>query len=248
MGANCCVAARDKTLPERISHEISTYRNIRHSPSWSFRWDNRTHIEDIMENRAQFTHHNSANATSEAKSTADTETDGFSDNDESPPKAFQPAKWRKTIRAGGSENKFVDGGQPTGSNLLSEGKRSMESSFLPSASDVKLSVSIPASSPPAFKMDDPSSSAVGFTPFETTSRKAQRSPGFQLCRQISDSRIPSLKSLNESSSPEVGRHSFVMSNDLSAGGSHGGSSDGWSMRTFSELVASSQRERWSLRQ
>lgn len=28
-------------------------------------------------------------------------------------------------------------------------------------------------------------------------------------------------------------------------GSQGGSSDGWSMRTFSELVASSQRERWS---
>ncbi|GFS46461.1 RING/U-box superfamily protein [Actinidia rufa] len=28
-------------------------------------------------------------------------------------------------------------------------------------------------------------------------------------------------------------------------GSHGGSSDGWSMRTFSELVASSQRERCS---
>lgn len=44
-----------------------------------------------------------------------------------------------------------------------------------------------------------------------------------------------------------GRSPFVLStcsNDLTAG-SCGGSSDGWSMRTFSELVASSQRERWS---
>ncbi|XP_010254719.1 PREDICTED: uncharacterized protein LOC104595615 isoform X2 [Nelumbo nucifera] len=36
----------------------------------------------------------------------------------------------------------------------------------------------------------------------------------------------------------------LFSNDLTMG-SYGGSSDGWSMRTFSELVASSQRERWS---
>lgn len=79
----------------------------------------------------------------------------------------------------------------------------------------------------------------------TSSRKALRSPGYQLCRQISDSRIPSLKSFNDFSSPELGRHSFVLSNELSAGESHGGSSDGWSLRTFSELVASSQRERWS---
>lgn len=65
-------------------------------------------------------------------------------------------------------------------------------------------------------------------------------------RQISDSRILGLKSPNNYSLSE-GRSSFVLStcsHDL-AMGSHGGSSDGWSMRTFSELVASSQRERWS---
>ena len=37
---------------------------------------------------------------------------------------------------------------------------------------------------------------------------------------------------------------FTCSNDLAVG-SHVGCSHGWSMRTFSELVASSQRERWS---
>lgn len=83
-------------------------------------------------------------------------------------------------------------------------------------------------------------------PNSTPSRRARRSPGHQLLRQVSDSRILGLKSPNTNSISE-GRPSFVLStcsNDL-ATGSHGGSSDGWSMRTFSELVASSQRERWS---
>lgn len=76
----------------------------------------------------------------------------------------------------------------------------------------------------------------------TPSRQARRSPGHQLFRQISDSRILGLKSPNSNPVSE-GRPSFVLStfsNDLA-----GGSSDGWSLRTFSELVASSQRERWS---
>lgn len=83
-------------------------------------------------------------------------------------------------------------------------------------------------------------------PNSTPSRRARHSPGHRLLRQISDSRILGLKSPNNYSLSE-GRSSFVLStcsHDL-AMGSHGGSSDGWSMRTFSELVASSQRGRWS---
>ncbi|TQD72058.1 hypothetical protein C1H46_042416 [Malus baccata] len=83
-------------------------------------------------------------------------------------------------------------------------------------------------------------------PNSTPSRRARRSPGHQLLRQVSDSRIWGLKSPNKNSISE-GRQSFVLStcsNDL-ATGSLGGSSNGWSMRTFSELVAYSQRERWS---
>ena len=111
-------------------------------------------------------------------------------------------------------------------------------SSIPSSSSLK--AAYPSSSRSCSLHSDPSSS-----------RKARRSPGYQLSRQVSDSRIPSLKSLNESRncSPDS-RQSFVLSvcsNGLSAGGSHGGSSDGWSMRTFTELVAaSSQREQWSL--
>ena len=83
-------------------------------------------------------------------------------------------------------------------------------------------------------------------PCSTPSRQARRSPGHRLLRQISDSRILGLKSPNNYSLSE-GRSSYVLStcsHDLTMG-SHGGSSDGWSMRTFSELVATSQRGRWS---
>ncbi|KAJ6800033.1 uncharacterized protein M6B38_205490 [Iris pallida] len=69
MGANCCVAARGKPSPQRISCDVPNYRNVRHSPSWSFRWDNRTHIEDIMDNPSRFSLQNSANVSSEIKST-----------------------------------------------------------------------------------------------------------------------------------------------------------------------------------
>ncbi|KAH1212018.1 hypothetical protein GmHk_14G040316 [Glycine max] len=82
-------------------------------------------------------------------------------------------------------------------------------------------------------------------PSSTPTRWAHRSPAHPLLRQISDSRIMDLK-LPDNSISE-GRPSFVLStcsNEMTAG-SICGSSDGWSMRTFSELVASSQRERWS---
>ncbi|ONK81246.1 uncharacterized protein A4U43_C01F26940 [Asparagus officinalis] len=234
MGANCCVAARDKPLPDRISRELSSYRNVRNSPSWSFRWDNRTHIEDIMDNPSRFSQHNSGNISSESKSGADIETEGLSDGG-SPSFRLQTPKLRKKLGSAGS-SKSAAAGQLTRSNFSAEEKGTIKSSTVSSSSDVRLSLSIPSTpSSSSFKVSDPSPS----------SRKARRSPGYPLSRQVSDSRIPSLKSLNESSncSPE-GRPSFV----LSTGGSHGGSSDGWSMRTFTELVAaSSQRDpRWSL--
>lgn len=82
-------------------------------------------------------------------------------------------------------------------------------------------------------------------PNSTPTRWAHRSPGHPLLRQISDNQIMGLKSPENSISE--GRLSFVLStcsNEI-APGSQCGSSDGWSMRTFSELVASSQRGRWS---
>lgn len=123
-------------------------------------------------------------------------------------------------------------------------KNSQESPGIADSSALNLSLSMPTT----FSTPRTESCAPSYPPFpnSTPSRRARRSPGHQLLRQVSDSRILGLKSPNNNSISE-GRQSFVLStcsNDL-ATGSQGGSSDGWSMRTFSELVASSQRERWS---
>lgn len=43
MGSACCVAARDRTITNRSSSEV-LQRNVRYSPSWSCRWDNRGRV------------------------------------------------------------------------------------------------------------------------------------------------------------------------------------------------------------
>lgn len=43
MGSACCVAARDKTIPQRAGGE-TLHRNAIPSPSWSFRWDSRGRV------------------------------------------------------------------------------------------------------------------------------------------------------------------------------------------------------------
>ncbi|XP_072999185.1 uncharacterized protein [Typha latifolia] len=250
MGASCCVAARDKPLPTQF--EVSTYRNVRHSPSWSFRWDNRTHIEDIMDNRAHFSQHSSVSVGSEIRSGAATETEGLSDEG-SPSGASLMVQWHKSHSKTATFGNFKAGAPSRDLSMKSSSSPEVKDctrslGMGSSASDLKPPISFPSTPSSSGFRADPSSSRSRSLPSDPASlRKARRSPGYQLTRQISDSRIPSLKSLNENSSPE-GRQSFVLSacsNDLSAGGSYGGSSDGWSMRTFSELVASSQRERWS---
>uniref|UniRef100_A0A0E0C095 RING-type domain-containing protein n=1 Tax=Oryza meridionalis TaxID=40149 RepID=A0A0E0C095_9ORYZ len=245
-------AAKERPQPCVTPIEVSAFRNVRHSPSWSFRWDNRTHIEDIMEMPTLFSNHSSGSIRPETKSGSIAPTDGFS-NGGSPSDMFNKLKCHKSDRKRESSKIARSDlrGRSTTSNSSPEAKLSRKSLDTVSvASDSKMSISVP-STPPAISRADPSSSSRGHSlPTDADSmRKARRSPGYQLYRQVSDSKIPSLRSLNEGASPE-GRPSSSMlsvcSNDLSAVGSHGESSDGWSMRTFSEMVASSQRERWSV--
>lgn len=122
------------------------------------------------------------------------------------------------------------------------------SSKLAIASDSKLINSMALIPFSSASRADLSSSLSGSLPSDSTiTRKVCQSPCRELSQQISDSRIAPLQSVDESSSAGA-RPSFVLSscsNDFSTGGSHGGSSDAWSMRTFLELVASSNKERWS---
>ncbi|KAF8410558.1 hypothetical protein HHK36_003089 [Tetracentron sinense] len=133
------------------------------------------------------------------------------------------------------------------SNLSTEVKDLAESTEVADPSAYELSSPVPSTlSLSTSKLDPLLSHSHPLLDESTPSRRARHSPGHQLLRQVSSSRFPGLKSPNNNSVSE-GRPSFVLSlcsNDLTIG-SQGGSSDGWSMRTFSELVASSQRERWS---
>lgn len=43
MGAACCVAVKEKTITNGSNSEI-LHRNIRCSPTWSFRWDHRGRV------------------------------------------------------------------------------------------------------------------------------------------------------------------------------------------------------------
>ncbi|XVE56094.1 hypothetical protein DITRI_Ditri03aG0209700 [Diplodiscus trichospermus] len=248
MGSACCTAARDTILPNRAGRE-TLHRNVTCSPSWSFRWDNRRRVAgEIEETSYQVSSGASRNVSMEIKGTLGSDRGNLSD--QGSPLGIEnygtPTSQKSPVHEEMGGNMMTPCSDISrASNYSAEVKNLAESPDIVDSSVPKLSFSIPSSfSPPI--ADTMSSRAHLLPPNSTPSRLARHSPGHQLLRQVSDSRILGLKSPNTYSMSE-GRSSFVLSmcsNDLTAG-SHGGSSDGWSMRTFSELVASSQRERWS---
>ncbi|XP_057975767.1 uncharacterized protein LOC131163079 [Malania oleifera] len=244
MGSACCVAAKDRTLSNRTGGE-TLHRNVIYSPSWSFRWDNQGRvIGEIEDPSYQLSHGISRHVSMEMKGES-----GCNNSDGGSPLEIlgTPASQRSLAR----EEMVMNAATPPSdlsmaNNHSAEVKSSTESPEITGSCARKLSFSVPSTSSFSTPTDPLSVQTVAIHGCSTPSRRARRSPGHQLLRQVSDSRILGLKSPNNNSISE-GRPSFVLStcsNDLNTG-SHGGSSDGWSMRTFSELVASSQRERWS---
>lgn len=256
MGSACCVAARDGALPNRTRVETS-HRNVICSPSWSFMRDNHRRVAgEVEESPYQVSRGVNRNLGREMKGPFDSERGNHSDGG-SHEIVGTPSSLKSPIHEemGASlmtmpsdisvASNYSADVKSMASNYSVEVKNLAESPNIADISTQKLSFSIP--SPFSTPIADPlSTHAHPLPPNSTPSRQARRSPGHRLLRQVSDSRILGLKSPNNYCVSE-GRSSFVLSacsNDLTAG-SYGGSSDGWSMRTFSELVASSQRERWS---
>ncbi|KAE8725618.1 60S ribosomal protein L44 [Hibiscus syriacus] len=242
MGAACCVAARDKTIVNGSGSEV-LHRNIRYSPTWSFRWDNRGRVAGEDTSLSWFSDAVSRNDGSEIKyESACASEDGIlSDN-------FQSRTWQKSpiSEATSGHVRTPASDQPISRNILinvnSElAKESAESPAASYPSPSKLSLSLSSVSSTA---TSPISSQSHVHPTSSTITKwPLKSPGHHLLRQVSDNRILGLKSPNRYT---VGEERLVMpswSNE-SNGGSCGGSSDGWSMHAFCELPAS-RRERWS---
>ncbi|KAH7575027.1 hypothetical protein ACOSP7_005587 [Xanthoceras sorbifolium] len=244
MGSACCVAARDKNIINGSGNDI-LHRNIRYSPSWSFRWDHRGRVageetsvtwfsDGIRQNDGSENKFGSANASEEG----------------SPLDSFPRRTWQKSPVSEGNTAGNVR--TPTSDQSISrnvsmemspeQGKESTESPAISYPSPAKLSLSLPSTSS---MVTSPLSSQSHLHPTSSTTPKWSRhSPGHPLLRQVSDSRIPGLKSLNGYSVREERPVVPLWGNELN-GSSCGASSDGWSMHAFSELMATSHKERWS---
>ncbi|CAL5418341.1 unnamed protein product [Camellia sinensis] len=261
MGSVCCVARKDRTLTNGTSGEI-LHRNAIYSPSWSFRWDNRRRVAGEIENISYAPSHGiSTNSSMEIKGELIFDRGNLSGRGSPLGNFGTPTSQKSPVHEGLvattiTSSEFLNGKRNVGwsnqeitlaGNDNTKVQSSTESPEIIDSSAPKISLSVPSSSSLSTSAANHLSSQAHSLPSNSTqSRRAHQSPGHQLLRQVSDSRIVGLKSPNSNLVSEGGP-SFVpsnCSNDLMLG-SQGASSDGWSMRTFSELVASSQRERWS---
>ncbi|KAL3515137.1 hypothetical protein ACH5RR_022039 [Cinchona calisaya] len=243
MGSACCVAAKDKTVTNGSTSEVM-HRNIRHSPSWSFRWDNRVRVagEDTsinwMSNGAS--RYNSL----DIKSGPIIET-ACASEEGSPLDSFRSLVWQKSpvseVNNGVLRLPTSDPLTSTNSTEVNESTTSPPAVSFPSP--VKLSPSAPSVSSLSTSPLSPQSHPLPAS--STPSRWPRRSPGHQLLRQVSDSLIPAIKSPTLSVSEEAS--SFVLPgwSYESTRGSLGGSSDSWSTPTFTDIMTTSRRERWS---
>lgn len=247
MGSVCCVARKDRTLTNGTSGEI-LHRNAIYSPSWSFRWDNRRRVAGEIENISYAPSHGiSTNSSMEIKGELIFDRGNLSGRGSPLGNFGTPTSQKSPVHEGLGATTITSSEISLAGNDNTKVQSSTESPEIIDSSAPKISLSVPSSSSFSTSAANHLSSQARSLPSNSTqSRRAHQSPGHQLLRQASDSRIVGLKSPNSNLVSEGGP-SFVpsnCSNDLMLG-SQGASSDGWSMRTFSELVASSQRERWS---
>ncbi|KAL6849907.1 hypothetical protein ACP4OV_020534 [Aristida adscensionis] len=255
MGANCCTAAKERSQPCLPPVDVSAYR-IRNSQSWSFRWDNRTHIEDIMENNTVLSNQSSGNIQPALKSSSIAPTEGHASED-SLSGVFRRVKWQKSDSKKKMEASKLSKVDPQ-ADLSNSKNPSLETNScrsldnVPVTTDMKASISLPSTPPIVFaskaeSADSSSSMSHSISLDPNSMRKAERSPGHQLCRKISDGNTSSLKTFSGNSYAERSPSSSmpsICSNDLFSGISHGESSDAWSTCT-PELAAKSQ-SRWSV--
>ncbi|XP_076923729.1 uncharacterized protein LOC143585949 [Bidens hawaiensis] len=237
MGSACCVAARDRTITNGSNGDIMP-RNIRYSPSWSVRWENRRRVAG---EEASINWYSDGAVTNDRLDNKSQTTVGtaYASEEGSPLESFRNLTWQKSSP---SEGFAVPQSDQSGSQITSEVKGSTEGQLTSEQSPTMMMSSTHSVS--SYSPSPLSSSQLHFLP---PSRWHGRSPGPHFMRQVSDSRIP-MKSPNLSISEEGGSPLMLpgWSNESNLG-SHGGSSDSWSVPAFNELMAAShsRRERWS---
>ncbi|KAE9617200.1 putative transcription factor C2H2 family [Lupinus albus] len=241
MGAACCVAAKDKTVRGGSTREI-LHRNVRCSPTWSFRWDHPGRVAGEDASITWFSDGISRNDGSENKNES-----SYVSEDGSPLQSDQRNRCKKYPISEGSVGHVINStsDQSISTNVSMdvnvEQVKGLEESSTISCPSTKPSSSLPSTSLSASPLPSQSHLAPSSS---TPSRWSYHSPGDQLLRQVSDSQVPGFKSRNSfhvtverpvlpSWSNESGMHSCVVS------------SDGWSVPGSSELMGTSHKERWS---
>ena len=96
MGAACCVAAGDKTIVNGSGSEV-LHRNVRYSPTWSFRWDNRGRVAGEDTSISWFSDAVSRNDGSEIKYES-----ACASEDGDPSGSFQSRMWQKSPTSEGT--------------------------------------------------------------------------------------------------------------------------------------------------
>ncbi|XP_044509113.1 uncharacterized protein LOC123228001 [Mangifera indica] len=244
MGSACCVASRDKCITSGVGGVGSEllHRNVRHSPTWSFRWDNRGRVAGEETSVTWLSDGISRNDVADIKYESAYASEEGSPLDSFPRHILQKCPVPEGSNAGNVRTPNSD--QSISRNVsmdasLEQIKESSESAAVSYPSPLKLSFSVPSTSS---LLASPLPSQNHLCPTSSTTTKWPRhSPGHRLLRQVSDSWISGSKSLNGYS---VGEERPVVpswSNE-STEGSCAGSFDGWSMPAFSEITATSHKD------
>ncbi|KAK1414440.1 hypothetical protein QVD17_30184 [Tagetes erecta] len=238
MGSACCVAARDRTITNGSSRS-GMPRTIRYSPSWSVSWDNRRRVagEEASINWVSDDYGTNDRLDDKSQTTAGT---AYASEEGSPLESIRNLTWQKSSP---SEGSMVPQSDQSTSQNTSEVKGSSETQLTLEPSPMMMSSSTHSVS--SFSSSHLSSPQTHFLP--TSSKCQNHSPGHHMRRQVSDSRIPAMKSPSLSISEESSSIMLSGWSNESTHGSHVGSSDGWSVHAFNELMATSHRhkERWS---
>ncbi|GAA0155062.1 chaperone [Lithospermum erythrorhizon] len=239
IGSVCCVAAKDRALSSGPATDVLS-RNIRHSPSWSFQWENRGRVvgeETSFDWRSQGVRNDD---TVDAKFLSALEAT-YASGESSSLSSFRSVRWQKSP---GSQEIGEPSRLPSSDPSDSKFHKEAEVSLSPTISHMSRPKHSPSAPSVASLSTSPLSSKGHPLPTGSTPRWPRLSPRHGLLRPVSESRIPGFRSPTFSISEEASSVALPCWSNESTGGSNVGSSASWSTPTFPDTV-SSRRERWS---
>ncbi|KAK4747780.1 hypothetical protein SAY87_014366 [Trapa incisa] len=181
MGSVCCVSAREKTIPSAPSSQYF-HRNNRHSPTWSFRWENRGRVAGEEDSMGQLPNEISCGSGSDSKCEIICASEDRSSLDHD---NFPRQTWTKSPL---SEGNFGHAGYPPSAQPMSrnismdanlEQVDVKESPLISPSSPVELSFS--SLCPTSSITESPLSSQVDMQPSSSsTSMCMEKSPKWQV--------------------------------------------------------------------